>query len=260
MFLYYLKKLIVSPATYIAAGVLFLTMIIGIEFDHPAYPLYLFDATFAIGEGGATFFLPVAAALPIAYLRHTLHKGAAWQLPLLRGTPLRDTLGGLAAAFVSGALVLLLSAVAFHLYVVLVLPGPVSYDVTLYNSYNYFYYHLPVRVAYLVRIGVYAVSAGMYALFAYGVSALTANQYICAASAFAFAITVNTFIAIISQAIPERYWYALATLNPVTCYAYSSVSMTKDGGLIHLASYVLVIALLSGSLFWLRLKKRLKNG
>ena len=89
MFLYYLKKLIVSPATCIAAAVLFLTMIIGIELDHPAYPAYLFDAAFEIGKGGATFFLPVAAVLPIACLRHTLDKGAAWQLPLLRGTPLR---------------------------------------------------------------------------------------------------------------------------------------------------------------------------
>lgn len=259
MFFYYLKKIVVSPATYIAAVVLFVTMIIGIESDHPAYPAYLFDYAFSIGEGGATFFLPVAAALPIAYLRHTLHKGAAWQLPLLRGTPLRDTLGGLAAAFVSGALVFLLSAAAFHLYVVLFLPGPVSYDVSWYYAY-YFYNQLPARVAYLIRIGVYAVSAGMYALFAYGVSALTANQYICAASAFAFDITANTFLEIIGQAIPQRYWYALATLSPITCYEYSSVSMTKDGGLIHLACYVLAIALLSGGLFWLRLKSKLKNG
>ena len=252
MFLYYLKKLLVSPATYIAAGILSLTMILGIEKECPAYPV-------ALGNGGAAFFLPVAAALPIAYLRHTLHKGAAWQLPLLRGTPLRDTLGGLAAAFVSGALVFLLSAAAFHLYVVLFLPGPVSYDYSLYDG-NYFYMRLPVRVGYLVRIGVYAVSAGMYALFAYGVSALTANQYVCAASAFAFAITANVFISIISQAFPQRYLYALFTLNPVACHAHTIVSMTKDGGLFHLAGYVLAIALLSGGLFWLRLKRKLKNG
>ena len=259
MFLYYLKKLLVSPATYIAAGILSLTMILGVPAYSPAEPAYLFDCTFEIGSGGAVFFLPVAAALPIAYLRHTLHKGAAWQLPLLRGTPLRDTLGGLGAAFVSGALVFLLSAAVFHLYVVLFLPGPVSYEVSLFDG-NYFYRRLPVRVGYLVRIGVYAASAGMYALFAYGVSALTANQYVCAASAFAFAITANAFISIISQAFPQRYLYALFTLIPVTCYADSVVSMTKDGGLFHLACYVLVIALLSGGLFWLRLKKRLKNG
>ena len=258
MFLYYLKKIVVSPATYIAAGLLFLSMILYDEvIAGPAYPAYLFDITFALGS--ATFFLPVAAALPIAYLRHTLHKGAAWQLPLLRGTPFRDTLGGLAAAFVSGVLVLLLSAAAFHLYVILLLPGPVSYDITLFDG-DFFYRQMPARVGYLIRIGVYAASAGMYALFAYGVSALTANQYICAASAFAFDITANTFLTIIAQGVPERYWYALAALNPITCYKYSIVSMTKDGGLIHLACYVLVIALLSGGLFWLRLKSKLKNG
>ena len=36
--------------------------------------------------------------------------------------------------------------------------------------------------------------------------------------------------------------------------------MTKDGGLLHLACYVLVIALLSGGLYWLRLRNRLNNG
>ena len=259
MFLYYLKKIVVSPATYIAAGILSLTMILGTDTGIPALPAYLFDYTFEIGGSGAAYFLPVAAVLPIAYLRHTLHKGAAWQLPLLRGTPLRDTLGGLAAAFISGVLVFLLSAVVFHLYVVLALPGPVSYEVSLFDS-NYFYRQLPVRVGYLVRIGVYAVSAGMYALFAYGVSALTANQYICAASAFAFGLVGNTVFSFIVQVIPQRYCYTIMTLNPVTCHAHSIVSMTKDGGLIHLACYVLVIALLSGGLFWLRLKKKLKNG
>lgn len=258
MFLYYLKKLIVSPATYIAAGVLFLSMLLSGElFGAPVCPAYLFDMTFAVGP--AAYFLPIVAALPIAYLRHSLHKGAAWQLPLLRGTPLRDTLGGLAAAFVSGALVLLFSAVAFHLYIVLFLPGPVSYEVSLFDNF-FFYKQLPVRVGYLVRIGVYAVSAGMYALVAYGVSALTANQYVCAASAFAFHITLSTFIAIIGQVIPERYRFAFWGLDPGTCSQLSTISMTKDGGLIHLACYVLVIALLSGGLFWLRLKKRLKNG
>ena len=191
MFLYYLKKTIISPATYIAAAVLFLSMILSKDVaDGAAYPAYLFDITFEVGS--AAFFLPVAAVLPISFLRHTLHKGAAWQLPLLRGTPLRDTLGGLAAAFASGALVFLLSAAAFHLYIVLLLPGPVSYDITLFDDL-YFYKQLPVRVGYLVRIGVYAVSAGMYALVAYGVSSLTANQYICAASAFAFKIIMGTF-------------------------------------------------------------------
>ena len=35
--------------------------------------------------------------------------------------------------------------------------------------------------------------------------------------------------------------------------------MTKDG-VLHLAGYILVIALLSGGLYWLRLKSKLKNG
>lgn len=258
MFLYNLKKIIVSPATYAAAGLLFLAMILSREVQGcPALPAYLFDAVFHMDYAGD--FMPIAAVLPIAYLRHSLHRGAAWQLSLLRCTPLRYTLGGLAAAFVSGVLVLLLSAAAFHLYVVLCLPGPVSYEYTLFGDMP-FYMQMPVRAAYLVRIGVTAVTAGMYALVAYGVSAVTANQYVCAASGFAFMITLRDFGAMIALGLPEKYWPVFTAIDPGTCNSFSSVSMGKDGGMIHLACYVFAIALLSGGLFWLRLKRRLKNG
>lgn len=257
MFLYCLKKLIVSPVTYLAGGLLCLAMILGVPSYWEAMPAYLFEEAMDMSFAG--FFLPIAAVLPISFFRHSQHKGSAWQLPLLRCTPLRYTLGGLAAAFVSGVLIFLLSAAGFHLYVVLFMKGPVSYEYNLLSGV-YFYNRLPVPVIYLIRIGVYAVTAGMYALIAYGVSAVTANQYVCAVSGFAFWITAATFAQIPAQAVPEQYRYILWSFDPGMCTSLGYFTMTKDGGLLHLAGYVLVIALLCGGVFYLRLKKRLKNG
>ena len=125
MFRYYFRKIIVCPATYISAALLFLSMILSLDSESTAQPAYLFDSAYAMGL--TTFFLPVAAVLPISFLRHALRKGGAWQFPLMHSSPRRYTLEGLAAAFVSGTLVLLLSVALFHLYVILFLKGPVSY-------------------------------------------------------------------------------------------------------------------------------------
>ena len=214
MFRYYLRKIIVCPATYISAVVLFLTMVLSLESNETAQPIYLFD--YVYGFGLAWYFLPVAAVLPISFLRHALRKGNSWQFPLLHSTPLSYTLGGMAAAFLSGALVLLLSAGMFHLYVILFLNGPISYDYTLFGD-EYFYARMSNIAGYLVRILIYAVNAGMYAFIAYGVSGFSSNQYICAVSGFAFWITAAVLSNTIALAVPEKYRLVFYALDPGQC-------------------------------------------
>ena len=258
MFRFYFRKIIVCPATYIGAVLLFLSMVLSLERGNDfAQPALLLDCVFAMGFSG--WFLPVAAVLPISYLRHALQKGGAWQFPLMHSSPFRYTLGGLAAAFVSGALVLLLAAGLFHLYVILFLKGPVSYQYVLHSE-TYFYSKMSHRVYYLVMIGIYAVNAGMYALIAYGVSGFSANQYLCAASGFAFWIIASLLTQTVAQYVPKRYVLAVIALDPGQCEPASAMSETRDGGMIHLVLYVLVIAILSGGSFLLRLKRRLNNG
>ena len=258
MFRFYLKKLVACPATYIAGALLFLTMVLGLEQGGDfAEPAYLFDCTFAMGFSG--WFLRVTAAMPISYLRHALQKGGAGQFPLLHSAPLRYTLGGLAAAFVSGALVLLLAAGLFHLYVVLFLKGPVSYQYVLHGE-SYFYSRMSHRLYYLVMIGIYAVNAGMYAMVAYGVSGLSANQYLCAASGFAFWIMASLLTQTIAQHVPEQYRLAVAALDPGQCTPSGMWSETRDGGMLHRTVYTLCVGLIFGGAFHLRLKRRLKDG
>jgi hypothetical protein len=116
------------------------------------------------------------------------------------------------------------------------------------------------RAGYLVRIGVYAVNAGMYAVIAYGVSGLSANQYICAASGFAFWIAVTVLAQTAAKFAPERYRLVFYAIDPGQCTPGGVMTQTRDGGLIHLAVYVLVIVLLAGGGFYLRLRRRLRYG
>ena len=256
MFRFYLKKLIACPATYIAGALLFLTMVLSRDHDF-AMPAYHFDCAFAMGV--CSWFLPVTAAMPISYIRHALQKGGAGQFPLLHSSPLRYTLSGLAAAFVSGALVLLLATGLFHLYVVLFLKGPVSYEYVLHDG-TYFFSRIPHRLYYLVMIGIYAVYAGMFAMVAYGVSGLSANQYICAASGFAFWIALAVFAQSIAHYAPEQYRLAIAAIDPGQCTPGGAMSETRDGGMIYRSVYTLAVGLIFGGDFFLRLKRRLKDG
>ena len=257
MVVYIIKKLIACPVTYLGALTLCLAMIFSIESDHDSMPAYIFDYVFATGFPSQ--LLPVAVVLPIAYIRHAIQTSSAWQFPLLHSTPLRYTLGGLAAAFASGAFVMLLSAGGFHLYVVLFLKGPISYDYTLFD-HIYFYTHFSNRVGYLIRIGFQVVTSGMYAILAYGVSGLSSNQYLCAAFPFAFKIAVSVFAGAAAAALPAKY-RVISVLDPgqLNNYGYYT-SAAKDGGLSYVALYVLIVALLSGGGFYLRLKRRLRDG
>lgn len=67
MFRYYFRKIVVCPATYISAALLFLSMVLSLDSEATAQPAYLFDSAYAFGL--STYFMPVAAVLPISFLR-----------------------------------------------------------------------------------------------------------------------------------------------------------------------------------------------
>ena len=250
MFLFYMKKLIRCPATYLAALALFASMVFSVipYWSWPSMPLYLFQFATYIGITG--YFIPVAAVLPICYVRHALQRGGAWQFPLMHSSPRRYALGGLTAAFLSGALVMLLGLLLFFLFTVLVLPGPLSFETTLDNGVTPFNLELSGEGRYLFRAAVFLTNGAMWAAVAYAVSAFSANQYLCAAAPFALYIGVS-FLA---QAL--RWWY----LDPAQLQIVSNVIYGSDGGVSYLTIYTLIIVVLCGVLFLLRLKRRLRDG
>lgn len=250
MFLFYLKKLIRCPATYLAALALFLSMVLSIApFPFPVcWPLYVFQYATYIGVAG--YFVPVAAALPICYVRHALQSGGAWQFPLMHSSPRRYALGGLAAAFLSGALVMLLGLLLFFLFVVLTTQGPISFYTSLGNGVTPFELELSGEGQFLFRTAVFLTNGAMWAAVAYAASAFVSNQYLCAAVPFVLMISVSLPMQVL-------HWYYL---DPMQLQLESDVVYGKDGGVSFLTIYTLTVVVLCGAGFFFRLKRRLHNG
>ena len=248
MFLFYMKKLIRCPATYLAALVLFLAMVFSVVPFPSAWPLYLLQ--YATSIGVTVYFIPVASVLPICYVRHALQAGGAWQFPLMHASPRRYSIGGLLAACVSGALVMLLALCLFFLFTVLAFPGPVSFRESLYSGVEPFYRALSGEQRYAIRGLVFLTNGAMWAAVAYGVSGFVSNQYLCASAPFVLYIGLSY----LTQTLHWTY------LDPGQLQLVSDIVLTPDGGLLYLYGYTLAVILLCGILFHLRLKRRLKHG
>lgn len=254
MFLFYIKKLIRCPATYIAAFALFLSMVFSVVPFPSAWPLYLFQ--YATDIGVANYFIPVASVLPICYVRHALQTDGAWQFPLMHTSPRRYSVGGLLAACTSGALVMLLALVMFFLFTVLAFPGPVSFKECLYNGTEPFYRKLSGVQKYGIRSLIFLVNGAVWAAVAYGVSSITSNQYLCASAPFVLYIGLGYLIQTLHIIYPEHWIYP----DPMQLLLTGDVVLQPDGGLLYLATYALTVFFLCGILFHIRLKRRLKHG
>lgn len=248
MFLFYLKKLIRCPATYIAAFVLFLSMVFSVVPFPNAWPLYLFQ--YATNVGVTVYFIPVASALPICYVRHALQTGGAWQFPLMHSSPRKYSVGGLFSACVSGALVMLIALVLFFLLSVLAFPGPVSFRESLYSGIEPFYRRLSGVQKYGVRGLIFLTNGAMWAAVAYGMSGFVTNQYLCASAPF----VLHIGLSYLTQTLHWTY------LDPGQLQLISDIALEPDGGLLYLAGYTFTVILLCGILFFLRIKRRLRYG
>lgn len=269
MFSFYLKKLIPCPATWVGAVILFLSMLfVFTDYRHPDPELiYFFQSAMALGI--THWFLPVATVLPICYVRYALEQGAAWQFPLLRTSPLRYSVGGLLAAFVSGAWIVVLASALFVLFLYLAYACPGSLSLQSVLSAGPFYARLPRIVFFLLLVAVLAGCGGMYAAISYAVSGFCRNQYICAASPMLlyFAATYSTqylvyYRKFVAGTVPplRKDWISYLDPAMLPVGLGSNMENGPEGGLVYYAVYLSAVLLVCGGLFHLRLRRRLKNG
>ena len=273
MFSYYSKKLIACPATYVGAVILFLSMLSVFEDQGKPDPelLYFFQCTMPIGI--THWFLPVATVLPVCFVRREMRQGAAWQFPLLHSSPLRYSVGGLLAAFVSGAWIVVVAVVLFILFVyfAIAFPGSLSLRVDLFSDPDFypFWTRLPQLAVFGILTVVLAGCGGMYAAVSYTVSGFSRNQYICAASPLLlfFAASYSTqgltyYLKYVAGTVPMQKMYWLEYLDPSRSSVGfgSNLETGPDGGLVYWGIYLSAVLLICGGLFYFRLRRRLRNG
>lgn len=265
MFVFYLKKLLRCPATYAAALLFFASIVFSVP-EYPEWyapdvcwnPIYLYEI--AVNLGVSIWFIPAVTVLPISFVRRELSSGAVWQLPLLRSSPRRFALGGLAAACLSGVIVTLLGVALFFLAGFLRARGTLITNFTLMGSGewpagDFRAGHSYLEVALIELAGLAAMSV-IHPAAAYLISGFTDNQYLCAASPFLlFTMALYSFQRLAYYVDPRFGWFDPARLNPM-----GNPFLGARWALLYLLIYIFVVLLICALLFRLRLKRRLSDG
>ena len=258
MFRFYMKKLLRCPATWVGGTVFFLSMVFGVAetLPHPD-PMYLYDYAMNLGVSG--FFLPVATVLPICFVRRELTRGSAWQFPLIHTAPLRYTGGGLVAACLSGAIVSLIGFAAFFLFAVLTSREPLRLDTMqkwcIDLDYCPFWMKTP-SLFFVFSLVILIVRSMMFPAIAYAVSAYSSNQYLCAASPFVLFMLMVYGAQRLGGEVNALFYYF--DPSQLSCNGYCG--MTTDGGMVFLFTYVGIVVILCGLLFWSKVSRRLRYG
>jgi hypothetical protein len=248
MFQFYFKKLIRCPAIVVSVLLLVLSMVFAVVPFPSAYPVYLLE--YALGLGMLPYFMPIAVALPICFVRHSLQKNSAWQFPLMHSSPARYSLGGLLASCLTGAIIMLSAAVLFWLFCIFGLPGPVDYSVIMNSTPRTFYSSLSGPTNLLIRWGILSVNGALWGAVTYAVSAYTGNQYISAAAPFVLLLGINSLCGFFGWIYP----------NPIQILLIGFPKLLPFGGLFYMAAYVLAAVALCYFLFYRRTKRRLVYG
>ena len=253
MFTFYCKKLLRCPAVY-AGALLFVLSIYFSVYDtlDALNPTYLYE--YSTGLGVSWFLIPVVTVLPVCFVQRELSRGSAWQLPLLRTSPARFTLGGLSAACLSGAAVTTLAFVVFFLSIVVIAGPRLMLDYTLGFFQDKSYLETT-----LLELLFLALQSMLHPAVSFLVSGYTSNQYLCAAAPF------------LLQTLARYGFGALVYYGGLRFFVYLDPGHLDPGGnpfvdagwhvfLLYVLGYVLSVVAVCGLLYRRRLERRLQNG
>ena len=265
MFSFYLKKLLRCPATY-ASALLFCGSIV---FSLDAYPEWLDPARYwnhiylyeiSVNLGVAYWFIPITTAVPICFVRKELSRGSVWQLPLLRASPRRFTLGGLAAACVSGAAVSFLGVSMFFLAGFLRSGGTLVSNYTLMGSADWPAGDFRLGRGYwevsLIELAGLAFMSVMPPAAAYLISGFTDNQYLCAV----FPFLLHTLALYLFQRLAYYVNQIFRLFDPARMNPMGNPFDGSPYAPLYPLIYVSTVLLVCALLFHRRLKRRLTDG
>lgn len=179
MFLFYMKKYIISPVFLLSVMLLTASALIG------AWPLdqqviYLHQYSFYIGV--EVYFMPVVTVLPVCFLQSEMQCRHAELFYVERTTRKRYLLSGIAGAALCGLLIMFFAFILFTISCFLLSnPSGISFDVSL-NQYGYD--NLSGFRLYLYSGLVYCLNGLIHPVIAYTVLHLTLNAYLAVSMPF----------------------------------------------------------------------------
>lgn len=247
-----LRKYLFSPILLAAVGLFYLTLLLSCIGTENNDLLYLYE--YSISLGYASFLLPVASVIPVAYFYyHEATTSYTWFV-LGRGTKNWYIVSRILATMLSGACVILLAAAFFFVTEALLCVGNPIIGPGLLSGYGSFFQALANRQAYgmILTIMLIALTLNgmLWPLVCLAVYALTSNKYVVIATPFVF----RTLLSYLAQSI-ECY-----LLDPTQLLLKGIMRNTAGGGIVYVLIYCFILGGLCSGLWIWRTRERLKHG
>lgn len=255
MLRFQIKNIIFTPITLASILALYLFMMVSI------YPFYFNDIVYnyqyATQLGYGSYFIPVAAVLPVCFFLHHMGGEKNVQFSLIRSKLSSYTISTIFSAVLSGMAVTLGAFILFTISCFLINSpeGPAYFGdgFVVWRSSSYAFYGRFLMYPFLLYsiMGViYTMNGAMWPVISLMCFSFTANQYAVAVVPFILKL-VMSFIGQTTQ-----HFF----LDPSQLRIFAGVSASwPGGGIPYMLSYIGIVILLCGGIWGIRTYRRVRH-
>ena len=253
MLRFQLRNTILTPATAISILGLYLFMVVSIYPYPTADLMYNYQYVTQIGYG--SYFIPVAAVIPVCFWLHYAGAEKGRQFSLVRSRLSAYTSSTVFTAVLSGMTVTLSAFLLFTLTCLIYSPEGTPYIGLglLKGSYGTAFYSKffdhPVAL-YAIMGAIYTVNGAIWPIISLLCFSFTANQYVVIAVPF----IIKALVAYIAQSF---CWYYL---DPGQLMLMGAVAAELPGGGIpYMLGYIGIVTLLCGGTWTIRTYRKVRH-
>lgn len=244
---FYLKNTLCSPAMAVGILGLCLAMIVGTSFTSDV--LYCYE--YSISLGVTTFFIPVAAVLPICLLERQMGRGQIRHICLLRSGCRSFSTGAMVGAAVSGMAVMLGAYLLFTAFCWVYSPSPyLGEGLGGYSSAFQDMLTAHPLLHYLVCGFVFTINGTIWPAISLLCFSFTSNPYVALAAPFIF----KNAVSYLTQ--PAGLYY----LDTAQLLLRGVASQLPLGGIPYVLLYSAVVVLFCGIVHGCRVKREVRHG
>jgi hypothetical protein len=254
MLRFQLKHMILTPATAVGTLGLFLFMLISI-YPNP-YNDVVYNYQYATQLGYGSYFIPIAAVLPVcAFLRHADKER---KFALMRSRLSSYSWATVLSGVLSGMVVTLSAFILFTFsccFLVHSAEGPAYFGKGLMENSDAFEHYSrflarPV-VLYLIMGAIYTVNGAIWPMISLVSDSFVTNSYVVVAIPFIFRLLLG-FLGVMTQ----RYF-----LDPSQLQIFGGVSASwMGGGIPYMLCYMGIVILLCGGIWSIRIYRKVRHG
>lgn len=247
-----IKKIKRNPALYISIFIMFVALYFGIYQERSSDILYLFENTTTIGI--VHLLLPALVVLPYAATCAEEINSNYYRYTVIRSNVPKYIISRILASIIAAILVCLMAEIIFIMVIMIFKAGYIGkgiYSDSLNGTfYEVFYENGKYIIPLICKMYAFSINGIIWSLFALVLSCFTGNKYVVVAGPF-LAQTAFSFFAEL---------FGVPLLNPGLLLIKGPIHGLPYGGLIHVTLYQICGIAILGSIVWIIMSRRIKNG